>query len=261
MLQLLAVLFHLVLHQDEGTSVLWRRQVVLGGADRMGGAFCSCLDPLKLGLLARVHCHYLLPRAVEIGCGGVHEFEALLEAARDGQLQVADVLLLGVAGRLRKAGLVGRIHALGRLRQHALDRAEFAKPTDAKDGPAIFRLLVLLAHVDRSIRVSLPSLGRKVRHLTRLGGLSEQVDVVYVDAFALVVRVLDWAAQHELVNVVLAILALLRGKRLAYGSVHIASLVLRWLLAVMLVLHLGLIKDLLVVVQVVAYVVGAGLIG
>ena len=112
---------------------------------------------------------------------------------------------------------------------------------------------MLLAHVNRRICVSLPALGRKVGHLTRLGSICEQVDVVYVDTFTLVVRVLNWAAQHELIDVVLAILALLRGKRLAYGSVHIASLVLRWLLAVMLVLHLSLIKDLLVVVQVVAY--------
>ena len=112
---------------------------------------------------------------------------------------------------------------------------------------------MLLAHVNRCICVSLPALGRKVGHLTRLGSICEQVDVVDVNTFTLVVRVLNWAAQHELIDVVLAILALPRGKRLAYGSVHIASLVLRWLLAVMLVLHLSLIKDLLVVVQVVAY--------
>ena len=114
---------------------------------------------------------------------------------------------------------------------------------------------MLLAHVNRRICVSLPALGRKVSHLTRLGSICEQVNVVDVNTFALVVRVVDWAAQHELIDVVLAILSLFRGKRLAYGSVHIASLVLRWLLAVMLVLLLHLIKDLLVVVQVVAYVV------
>ena len=103
MLQLLAVLLDLVLHQDEGTSVLWRRQVVLGGADGLGGAFCGSLDAVKLRLLAWVHRHYLLPRSVKVRSGGVHKLKALLEAARDGQLQVADVLLLGVAGWLRKA--------------------------------------------------------------------------------------------------------------------------------------------------------------
>ena len=66
MLKLLAVLLDFVLHEDEGACVRRRRHVALRWTHRVRCAFRRLLNPLQLRSLARVHCHNLLPSAVEI---------------------------------------------------------------------------------------------------------------------------------------------------------------------------------------------------